>query len=172
MIDWQALAEHLSTQEGEVRSYGVAFYINKDGRFDEIINLWKEAGYDKTDTVEWINYYPGKHFSQDIVTAYEQQTNLKCAKAWVSCIRPGRYAPYHKDIDDHEEEYLAQGKLVRYTTTVSKPTNGQVFIVEDQVIHNKPQGYTYRWNDHMAWHAGGNCSFKSKYMFNFLGIEQ
>lgn len=172
MINWQELHTHLETQEGEARTYGVDFYKNVDGRFNEIINLWQTAGYDKAGTVEWINFYPGKHFDQSIVDEFATQVGLECAKAWVSCVRPGRYAPYHWDIDDQEEEYLEKGSLVRYTTNVSNPQLGQVFIVENHVIHNEPQGYTYKWPSHRAWHAGGNCSFKPKYMFNFLGIQK
>lgn len=172
MINWQELHEHLETQEGEARTYGASFYKNVDGRFNEIINLWQTAGYDEVGTVEWLNFYPGKHFDQCIVDSFAEQVGLECAKAWVSCVRPGRYAPYHWDIDDHEEEYLVKGSLVRYTTVISKPQLGQVFIVEDHVIHNQPQGYTYKWPNYRAWHGGGNCSFKPKYIFNFLGIQK
>jgi hypothetical protein len=90
--------------ESTARTYGADFYINADGRFDKIIEQWKKAGYDKSGTVEWINYYPDKHFDSNIVKQFEQFTNTICARAWVSKIRPGKYAPYHNDIDDKEEE--------------------------------------------------------------------
>jgi hypothetical protein len=169
--NWDSVIDSLSTQQGEVRSYGVKFYRNDDGRFDEIIDLWKTAGYDQAGTVEWINFYPGKHFDASIVTEFEKLTGTRCAKCWISAIRPGRYAPYHWDVDDKEEQYLAQGQLIRYSCTISKPVSGQVFIVEDQVVHNYPQGTVIEWPNHRAWHAGGNCSFKTKYLFNFLGIK-
>lgn len=171
-INWQGLVDSLADVQGETRTYGVDFYQNTNGQFDEIIKLWQTAGYDKSGTVEWINYYPGSHFSQDIVAAFEQFTNTKCIRAWVSKIRPGRYAPYHWDIDDQEEEYLKQGNLVRYTAHPCTPTMGQVLIVENQAFHMEAQGNVYQWPTHRAWHAGGNCSFTPKYLFNYLGISK
>jgi hypothetical protein len=171
-IIWQELVESLKDQEGDSRTYGVNFYINADGRFNQVIDLWKQAGYDKSGTVEWINYYPGKHFDQSVISKFEEYTNTNCVKAWVSKIKPGKYAPYHWDIDDHEEEYLKQGKLVRYTAHPCVPSKGQVLIVDKQVFHMEQRGNVYKWEDHRAWHGGGNCSFEPKYLFNFLGIEK
>lgn len=171
-INWQALINRIEGTEGERRSYGVNFYKNADGRFNEIIELWNKAGYDKSGTVEWINYYPGKHFDQSYIGQFEHFVGMKCARAWISKINPGRYAPYHIDIDDNEEQYLQQGNLVRFTAHPCYPTKGQVLIVEDMVFHMEEQGSTYRWPHYRAWHAGGNCSFEPKYLFNFLGIEQ
>lgn len=168
--DWDSVISLLV--DGEVRSYGVDFYLNTDGRFNDIIDLWKQAGYDKAGTVEWINFYPGRHFDEDIVNDFETYTGTSCAKAWISCVMPGKYAPYHQDIDDHEDSYLKQGTLERYTCHISKPEFGQVFIVEDQVYANQEQGTIHKWPTHRAWHAGGNCSFKPKHIFNYLGIKK
>jgi hypothetical protein len=170
-IDWQKIIDGLDLTQGEVRSYGVKFYRNEDGRFNHIIDLWQTAGYDKTGSVEWINFYPDKHFDVSVANEFEKFTNTKCARAWISCIRPGKMAPYHQDIDDQEEEYLKQGSLVRFSVNICPPSNGQIFIVDNTVLYNQPQGTVYEWPDYMAWHAGGNCSFKPKFLFNFLGIK-
>jgi len=171
-IDWQSLVNDLLTKEGDARTFGGNFYHNTDGRFDEVISLWKTAGYDKSGTVEWINYYPGKHFDSSVIKLFEEYTNTTCARAWVSKIRPGRYAPYHMDIDDDEELYLSKGELVRYTAHPGISERGQVLIVEDSLFHLEEQGNVYMWPNHRAWHAGGNCSFKPKFLFNFLGIKK
>lgn len=171
-IDWQHIIDSLDLSQGEIRSYGVNFYRNEDGRFNHIIDLWQQAGYDKTETVEWINFYPDKHFNSDFITEFETATNTKCSRAWISMIRPGKMAPYHQDIDDNEEEYLKQGTLVRYSVCANKPEHGQIFVVEDHVCYNQPQGTLLEWPDYRAWHAGGNCSFKPKFLFNFLGIKK
>jgi hypothetical protein len=168
-INWHALIEQIKDQEGDARTYGVDFYQNADGRFNEIINMWQTAGYDKSGTVEWINYYPVRHFDQEFITQFEKYTGTTCLRAWVSKINPGRYAPYHWDIDDYEEDYIKQGQLVRFTAHPVEPTLGQVLIVEEDVFHNQTIGNVYQWPNHRAWHAGGNCSFKPKYLFNFLG---
>jgi hypothetical protein len=170
-INWAELIAHLETQQGDARTYGVDFYQNKDGRFDEVIELWKSAGYDRSGTVEWINFYPGKHFDQEIVNNYANTLNIKCIRAWVSKINPGRYAPYHWDIDDNEEEHLKQGDLVRYTTHICEPDLGHIFIVDKQIMFNQPVGATHQWNSYKDWHAGGNCGFTPKYLFNFLGVK-
>lgn len=169
---WDTILDEIANQEGDPRTYGVDFYINADGRFNEIIEMWQQAGYDKSGTVEWINYYPGKHFNEQVEKDFENLVGYKCAKAWISKIRPGKYAPYHWDIDDHEEEYLAQGELKRWSCTVSKPKKGQVFIVENIVVHGEPQGTVLEWPTYKSWHGGGNCSFEPKYLFNFLGIKK
>jgi hypothetical protein len=171
-IDWQLLTDNLDPAQGEVRSYSEKFYRNEDGRFNHIIDLWQTAGYDKTGTVEWINFYPSKHFDNSVIEQFEIFSNTKCARAWISCIRPGKMAPYHQDIDDNEELYLKQGDLVRFTVNACEPSNGQLFIVENKALYNQPQGTVYEWPHYLAWHAGGNCSFKPKFLFNFLGIKK
>ena len=169
-IDWQKITDSLDLSNGEIRSYGVDFYRNEDGRFNHIIDMWQNAGYDKLESVEWINFYPGVHFDEKVVKDFEIFSNTKCARAWISMIRPGKMAPYHQDIDDNEEEYLKQGSLVRFTVNACEPSNGQIFMVEDKALYNQPIGTVYKWPTYLAWHAGGNCSFKSKFLFNFLGI--
>jgi hypothetical protein len=171
-IDWQQITDALDLTQGEVRSYGVKFYQNADGRFNHIINIWQTAGYDKTGTVEWINFYPSKHFDNIVVEQFAQLTNTTCARAWISCIRPGKMAPYHQDIDDNAEEYLKQGELVRFSVNACNAEHGQIFIVEDTVLYNQPVGTVYEWPHYLAWHAGGNCSFKPKFLFNYLGIKK
>jgi hypothetical protein len=171
-IDWQNLIDQLESQEGDLKAFGVDFYKNVDGRFNENIQLLADAGYEQAGTAEWYNYYPTTHFSEDIVKKFETWTNTKCARAWLSKIKPGRYAPYHVDIDDNEEQYLSQGELVRYTCHPCKPEKGQVLIVDSMVFHLEDQGNVYRWGHYRNYHGGGNCSFKSKYLFNYLGIKK
>lgn len=170
--NWNSIVDEIASKAGDPRTYGVDFYINADGRFNEIINMWKQAGYDKSGTVEWVNYYPGKDFNKQVVTDFEELVGYTCAKAWISKIRPGMYAPYHWDIDDHEEEYLKQGELKRWSVIVSNSQKGQVFILEDKLFHLEEQGTVIDWPTHRAWHGGGNCSFEPKYMFHFLGIKK
>jgi len=171
-VNWQELIESISRIDGDVRTYGVNFYQDSNQNFNEIIDLWKTAGYDKTETVEWINYYPGKHFGTHYVTQFEEYTDTLCARAWISKIRPGKYAPYHKDIDDNIEEYLARGDLVRYTAHPCIPKKGQILIIDETVLHLEEQGNVYKWSDYFAWHGGGNISFEPKYLFNYLGVKK
>lgn len=168
---WDSIIETLLIQDGDPKTIDKAFYKNIDGRFDEVIDLWKSAGYDKVTTVEWINYYPDKHFENLVVEEFEKFSNTKCARAWISRIRPGKYAPIHKDIDDNIEEYLKQGELVRYSIFISQPHPGGVFISNNHCFHCEPSGNVYEWDHYQDWHAGGNCGLHDKFMFHFIGIK-
>jgi hypothetical protein len=168
---WDSIIATLEVQDGEPRTFNQQFFENADGRFDENIKMLKSAGYDKVDSVEWINYYPVKHFDPRCVSEFEKFVDMKCARAWISKIRPGKYAPIHQDIDDNIETYQEQGELFRFSTFISHPHPGGVFVFEDQCFHCEASGNTYQWNHYMDWHAGGNCGLHDKYMFHFLGIK-
>jgi len=168
---WDSIIDLLETQQGELRTFNESFYKNADGRFDKNIKMLKGAGYDKVSTVEWINFYPEKHFDILPVRKFEDYVGMKCARAWISKIRPGKYAPIHQDIDDNIEDYLAQGEVVRFSTFISQPHPGGVFLLEDQCFHCETSGNTYKWDHYLNWHAGGNCGLHDKYMFHFLGIQ-
>jgi len=170
-FNWNPVIESLPLDQGDPKTTSGMFYLNTDGRFDDIINSWKTAGYDKCDSVEWINYYPGKHFSNTVITDFEKWSNTTCARSWISRIRPGKMAPLHQDIDDHIEEYLAKGTLVRYSVFISAPSLGAMFLLKDKAYHLEPQGTVLQWSHYLDWHAGSNCGLADKFMFNFLGIK-
>jgi hypothetical protein len=154
---------------GEVRSPGIKFYQNKDGRFDYLIDLWTNAGYDKSDSVEWINFYPTIHYNNNVTTDFEKYCGHKHVKSWISKIRPGKSAPLHQDIDDTLD--LVQGRLIRYSCFISKPAPGSIFILGDTVFHKEPQGNVWQWGHHLDWHAGTNCGFYDKFMYHYIGLK-
>lgn len=172
MLNWNELLDSLKGKQGEAKVPSEQFYQNTDGRFNEMIQTWKDAGYDKLDSVEWINYYPEKDFDILYVEQFADHVNAECARAWVSKIRPGKMAPFHQDIDDNIEEYLAKGQLVRYSVFISNPQPGAVFLFKDRVFHLQEQGTVVEWPDYLEWHAGTNCGLRDKYMFHFLGIKR
>ncbi len=168
---WDSIVDSLMIRDGQRIAYGEDFYKNVDGRFDEIIKLWEEAGYNEVDTVEWINYYPEKDFPKLVVEDFEKFIGFKCARAWISRLRPGKYAPIHKDIDDEMEKYLEQGELVRFSVFISQPYVGAVVVIGDDCFHCVPSGNTYEWTNFMDWHAAGNCGLHDQFMFHFLGVK-
>lgn len=170
-INWSEIIEGLPLDQGDIKTPDIKFYLNTDGRFDQMISTWKNAGYDKSGSVEWINYYPEHHYATSVVENFGQFVNAKCARSWISRIRPGKMAPFHQDIDDHIEEYLAQGSLVRYSVCISVPSPGSIFLFNDQVFHMQQQGTVIRWPNYLDWHAGTNCGFQDQFMFHYLGIE-
>lgn len=170
-FNWNKVIKALDLDQGDIKSVDKKFYLNLDGRFDEIINKWKSAGYDKIDSVEWINYYPEVHFDKSVVDQFSNVVNLKCARCWISRIRPGKMAPYHQDIDDNIEKYLKLGPIERYSVFISPESVGSVFLLKDQAYHFQKQGTVIKWDDYLDWHAGTNCGFVDKFMFHFLGVK-
>lgn len=170
-IDWNNLIAGIVLEQGDVRVPGKKFYQNTDGRFDEIINKWQSAGYESSGSVEWINYYPGKHFDNRVIDKLATAMGLSPARCWISKIRPGKMAPYHQDIDDDIEKYLQYGPIERYSIFISRPSLGSVFLLKNQVFHLQPQGTMVKWDNYLDWHAGVNCGFEDKFMLHFLGTK-
>lgn len=169
-INWKPIVESISTQQGEERTVGVNFYENNSGEFNEVIELWKGANY-TSEKVEWINFYPGTHFDDNIPDVFSEEVNATHIRSWISCIRPGKSAPWHQDVDDQMNQYLKLGSLVRYTCHISEPSQGQLLLIEKDSFYMVPQGTITRWSNIMNWHGSSNCGFKNHYLYHFLGYE-
>lgn len=170
LIDWQTILKDIEDQSGEVRTIGVDFYKNQNGEFNEIINLWNKAGY-TSEKVEWINYYPGQHFDKIIEEQFAKEVNSTPIRSWISCVRPGKSAPWHKDVDDSMESYKQLGTLERFTCHINKPVHGQVLLVEKDSFYMEPVGKIFKWPDYMSWHGAANCGFTNHYLYHFLGYK-
>jgi hypothetical protein len=167
-IQWDKVVEEIKSHQGDVRTIGVDFYQNIDGRFSTIIELWNKAGY-TPEKVEWINFYPEKHFDKNVVHQFADNVKLKTIRAWISCVRPGKSAPWHQDIDDSMEEYEKLGKLIRYSVTINEPKFGQFFSIDKEPYYMLPKGTVILWSNYMEWHGASNCSFENHYLFHFIG---
>ncbi len=170
MIDWDSVLSSVKCSDGEIRTIGVDFYKNEHGQFNEIIQLWNDAGY-TSNKVEWINYYPGVHFNKDVEEKFARSLNVNPIRSWISCIRPGKSAPWHQDVDDSMSQYKELGNLVRYTCHIDKPSLGQILLIEKDSFYMVPQGTVTKWHDYMAWHGSSNCGFNNHYLYHFLGYE-
>jgi hypothetical protein len=169
-IDWSAVVNSISTTEGEVRTIGENFYTNSDGKFNQILNLWNNAGY-KKQHIEWINYYPNTNFDDIITKKFSDLVSATHIRSWISCIRPGKSAPWHQDIDDNMESYLPLGKLVRYTCHITEPHLGQIMLIEKTAYYMTPYNTITKWPSIEAWHGASNCGFENQYLYHFLGYE-
>lgn len=167
-INWKDVVEGISHQEGEVRTMGAEFYQNNDGRFDNIISSWIKAGYN-SNKVEWINFYPEKHFDNTISETFSKEVETNHIRSWISCIRPGKSAPWHQDIDDLMEDYKTLGRLKRFTCFINIPYHGQVMSIEKQAFYMVPVNSIFEWNHWQDWHGAGNCGFENYYLYHFLG---
>lgn len=170
-IDWKKVLNNIENQDGEIRTIGSEFYKNVDGRFNHIIESWSKAGY-TSNMVEWINYYPGSHFDESVSEMFSNNVDLHHIRSWISCIRPGKSAPWHQDIDDQIEKYLELGKLKRFTCFIDEPAHGQVMSIDKKSFYMIPVNTVFEWNDYMDWHGASNCGFKNYYLYHFLGYTK
>jgi len=169
-INWDPILSEVRVSRGEIRTMGEKFYENKNGEFNEIIMLWENAGYN-SNKVEWINFYPNKHFDINVEKIFSEEVSLKPLRSWISCVRPGKNAPWHKDIDDNLTAYQSLGTLERYTCYIDNPSEGQVLMIDKECYYMKSKGTIIKWPDYMAWHGSSNCGFENHYLYHFLGYK-
>jgi hypothetical protein len=176
LIDWDVLLSKIVHQSGDPISMETVLdksdAANNNSEllksYLTIADTWKSAGYNLKN-VKWFDYYPGEHFDKSVETKFEKLVNAKARRVWISEIMPGMTAPYHWDVEDHEDTWLAEGDLVRYTCFIEKPTDGHIFVLDDQHFYNATQHSIIKWNHYKQYHAGANCGFTPFYLFHFLG---
>ena len=177
IIDWDVVLEKIVPRTGDYNS--VKSVVDRSesnweddptllGSYHEVIGTWKKANYD-LNNIEWWDYYPGPHFDIDIQDKFANLVNADPLRVFISEVMPGQCVPYHWDVEDHEEEWLKIGPLVRYVCFVDKPKFGHVLIVDQQCFYNMDQHRIYQWNNYRDHHAGTNCGTEPYYLFHFLG---
>lgn len=127
-----------------------------------------DAGYMEVNSVQFYHYKPKTHFDPKFVDTFANIVKATPLRVFISEIRPGRMVPWHWDIDN-DTEY--EGRVVRYHVHLSQPAPGHIFMLGNQAIYNREQGDMFKWNTHTAWHAGANCGFSTKFLFNFKGYQ-
>lgn len=137
--------------------------------YSQILNIWETANFNLK-SIKWTNFYPGIHFSNDIV---EEQANRlginRVHRSWISKIDPGFMAPWHWDVDDNESEYLKYGPIVRYTIIIEQMVSGQILIIGDQYYFNQSEDTVIKWSNYREWHSGINAGMAPSFMFHILG---
>jgi hypothetical protein len=177
LIDWERVIEEIQPHEGDSNS--VTSVIDRSeaeavgdqnllSAYRNIISTWETAGYDLKQ-IQWNDYYPGEHFDIEVQHIFEKMFNIIPRRVFVSEVFPGRCVPYHWDVEDHEKEWLEEGKLVRYVCFIDKPKFGHVLMLEDQCFYNIQQHELYQWDNYRSHHAGTNCGSEPYYLFHFLG---
>jgi len=135
----------------------------------EIYKMWQDAKFNPA-SIKWTNYYPNKHFSQELVDDVAKHLQLAGVhRSWISQVDPGFFAPWHWDIDDSEAEYLKQGVIKRYSIMITGPAMGHIFILGNDYYYNSPQGLIVEWKNYKEWHSGINAGLTPKYMFHMIG---
>lgn len=175
-IDWDSVVEackksttgDLNTPAGVIdRSEAEAEGTLLDS-YRGIMNTWLDAGY-KLEDIVWHDYYPGEHFSIEVEQQFADLVNADPRRVFVSDVAPGRNVPYHWDVEDKEEEWLAEGELKRWVCFIDKPRWGSVLILEHECFHNVEQGTIYEWDSYRSYHAGTVVGQHHQYLFHFLG---
>jgi hypothetical protein len=167
MTDWNLVINNLSGGS-DVTVDPTRWNLDNPG-YVEIYDIWKNANFN-FNSIKWTNYYPGVHFSNDIVNEQLKNLNLKKAhKSWISKIDPGYMAPWHWDVDDFEDEYLKDGPITRHTVIIENMSHGHILIVGDDHYFNRPKDTIIKWNNYKEWHSGINAGMTPSYMFHILG---
>lgn len=174
IINWQELINQL-----EIKTPS---YIGPRHREDDdiigisdISKKWKEAGYvlkEDGGSVSWDMFLPINDFDKKIVDDFSDIVGIDCMSAWISRVRPGHYVPQHWDANDNEDEYNKIKNVERYSCNISKPAFGHILILEDDIIHNQPQGTIVKWPDRKSWHGSFNIGIENKYLFNIFGRKR
>lgn len=136
----------------------------------EQTEMLKKAGYDEQ-SVEYRHYQSGLHFSEDYTNAISELVSAKPIMCWISEIRPGKCTPWHWDINPWEQEHKQLGNLVRYFCFLSKPQPGHIFVTEEDVYYNEPQGSIYKYSNIHSWHAGSNVGLTPKFLLTLTAYK-
>lgn len=132
-----------------------------------IYKMWEESNFNMS-AIKWTNYYPDKHFDQDVTDKVCKFLGVKEHRSWISKIDPGYYAPWHWDVDDNADEYLKQGSILRYSAHMSSAHPGHAFVVGNIAHHMWEQGDIFKWDSYDNWHTGMNGGTTPKYLFNLV----
>lgn len=162
MINWNHVISEL--KDGNVVTVDPSRWKMDNPEYRSILDLWNSKNFN-TSSVKWINFYGHK----DIEIEISNQLKLNPLRSWISCVEPGYMTGYHYDIDDHEQEYLKNGPLKRYSIFISEPDVGHIFILGKEYYFNRPQGTILKWGNYREWHNGINGGLSNKYIYHLLG---
>jgi hypothetical protein len=173
-IDWSKLIADLDNKEP---TYVGPRHRKQDDiiGIKEIAKKWDDAGYKLlTDggNVGWDMYLPHNDFDFSIVSVFCDIVQINPINAWISKVKPGHFVPLHWDANDNEEEYNSIENLVRFSCHISPPTFGHIFVLEEDLLCNIPQGTIVKWPARTSWHGSFNIGLKNKYLFNIFGIKK
>jgi hypothetical protein len=169
-INWEGIVTYLTDKKGsEVTTDPARWKLSTPG-YNDIYQMWINANFNP-ESIKWINYYPGKHYSNEVVMMVSKLLGITSVRSWISRIDPGFIAPYHWDVDDNEQEYLKNGKLYRYTCFMNDPTVGHILILGEEYFYNQEKGSLYEWDNYKDWHSGINAGMCPQFMFHVLGYK-
>jgi len=168
-INWSEVILSIKDLEGVAITTDPTRWNLDNSAYTDIYQTWNDAKFNHQ-SIKWTNYYPGVHYSQNIVNDLLPTLELTGVhRSWISRLDPGYYAPRHWDVDDNEQQYLTKGDVKRFSISMSGPVLGHIFILEDTYYFNMEAGTIIKWPNYKNWHTGINGGLVPKYMFHILG---
>jgi hypothetical protein len=167
MNNWSTIISNL--KEGSDVTIDPARWNLATPGYTEIYDIWRKANFN-TNAIKWTNYYPGVHFSNDVINYQVKNLSIKQVhRAWISKLDPGFMAPWHWDVDDNEQEYLKHGPITRYTIIINDMSHGHILIVGKDYYFNRLNNTVIKWSNYREWHSGINAGMEPSYMLHILG---
>jgi hypothetical protein len=171
MSKWNSIIENLKNQQGSTVTTDPSRWNLDNTGYHDIYQMWSNANFN-SNSIKWINYYPGTNFSDTVIEELRKELNLKkIHRSWISCIEPGYMAPWHWDVDDNEEKYLSYGSITRFTIIIRNMVCGQILIVGENYYYNQKENTIIKWDNYKEWHSGINAGMEPSYMLHILGLE-
>ena len=167
MINWENIIETLNG--GSVVTVDPTRWDTNNIEYKKILDIWIKANFN-LNSIKWTNFYPDIDFPMDVIDKQLHYINIKNVhRAWISKIDPGYMAPWHWDIDDHEQEYLKKGPITRYTIIIRPMVTGQLLIIGNDHYYLKPKDTIIKWTNHREWHSSVNNGLEPSYLLHILG---
>jgi len=139
--------------------------------YHNVIGTWRKAGY-RLEDICWYDYYPEHHFPIEVQTIFSEIVQAKPLRVFISEVFPGKIIPYHWDVEDKEEEWLAQyGMLYRYVCCIDKPRPASVLVFDKEALYYNKQGDIFQWDSYKDYHSAANGGEFPQYYFHFLGYK-
>lgn len=179
IINWDSIVESIVPRTGDhntVTSVVDRSESSAEGplldSYREIIKTWTDVNYD-LEKIQWWDYYPGEHFDISVQDKFSKIVNAEPRRVFISEVMPGNMVPYHWDVEDKEEEWLANGdNIVRYLCFIHKPRHGQTLMLEDHCFYFDAQQHEiFKWDSYRSYHAGINAGYEPYYLFHFVGAQ-
>lgn len=167
-IDLKSITDSLTT--GRDITTDPSKWNLENNEYTKIERLWADSNFNPA-SIKWTNYYPETHFTKELIDDvgfYLRMNGIH--RSWISRIDPGFYAPWHWDVDDHENVYLEKGEIKRYSIMLGHRELGHIFILGKDYLYDTPMGSIFRWNNYKEWHAGINAGLTSKFMLHIIGF--
>lgn len=175
-IDWNELKSQIADKTPKTPATEKIWFLEDGSTDNEILDFykqnvlaWKKAGY-SLDSVYWNNYYPQIHYDDNIHKTFEDKFHADTKRSWISEIVPGKFAPYHWDVDDRMFEWTQEGKIIRLTCFIDQPVWGSFFIIEDRAFYAMPQGTLVQWDNWDSYHGGAVCGLEPQCLFHYIGV--